>query len=199
MIQFGADTVAITGTVDTLCPSPNERINRINNISLPTVSTVSSVSRVPYIATVSARSANLASVSGAALDETHPDDTLSWKGKTMNPQEVWTVSEMEAEASRRQALRAWGRWRYKASTQELVFDRWKYFADVERMRKSSAECLDTVMQVFGKTWCSPQDFHDFMTGVRTLVNPQATLCSFGSECGHVPEINHDHPEARVQD
>ena len=43
----------------------------------------------------------------------------------------------------------------------------------------SAECLDWIMQVSGKSWFSSADIADFLEAIRETVDPQRNLCCWG--------------------
>jgi hypothetical protein len=77
----------------------------------------------------------------------------------------------------------WGHWIFQRESNELVYREWQLYAvDLDRMT-SSAAVLDVIMQVTAKTWCTAQDAKDLIEAIRSTVDPQATLCSFGVERG----------------
>jgi len=72
-----------------------------------------------------------------------------------------------------------GNWKYCAELKVLRYrDRFGYEVDLERM-ETAAAVLDWVFHVSNKTWCSPLDISDLIEAIRALVNPQASLCSWG--------------------
>lgn len=86
--------------------------------------------------------------------------------------------------------RQWGKWFFVKKTNILEYrERTKdgshyarYYIDLDRMR-TSAECLDWIFQVHGKTWMSDRDRTDLLNAIRERIHPQANLCSFGIERG----------------
>jgi hypothetical protein len=76
-----------------------------------------------------------------------------------------------------------GNWIYDQAAKVLKHQtRPDYEVDIERMTTSAA-ILDLIRQATAKTWVSRQDAGDLIEAIRTIVNPQATLCSWGRECG----------------
>jgi hypothetical protein len=76
-------------------------------------------------------------------------------------------------------------WRFEPETRVLaLYDegRWIYEVDLERCR-TSAGVLDWIMQVASKTWATDAVIAGLARGLKGLLNPQATLCSFGIERG----------------
>ena len=89
-----------------------------------------------------------------------------------------------AEAANRKSRerRQWRRWHLHVRTQELVYrdqrgDR--YAIDLERCA-TSAQVLDWLMQMRGKSWCSTTDIGYLADAFRDILDPQANLCSFGA-------------------
>ncbi len=78
----------------------------------------------------------------------------------------------------------WGPWRYERQNLTLVLreESCRYEVDLERCT-SSAETLDWIMQVASKTWATPEGIAGLVHALRDLLQPQATLCSFGVERG----------------
>lgn len=72
----------------------------------------------------------------------------------------------------------WGRWTYDPKLMTLEID--DYQIDLEPIT-SSAEILDWVAQIHGKAWITPKDFHDLLSALKSLLNPQAHYCSFGQD------------------
>ncbi len=50
---------------------------------------------------------------------------------------------------------------------------------------TSAEVLDWIMQVEEKRWATDQVLAEFVREIRRILNPQATLCSWGKEQGPI--------------
>ncbi len=61
---------------------------------------------------------------------------------------------------------------------------WIYEVDLERCR-TSAEVLDWIFQVAGKTWCTDKILGGLIHMLDKILHPQATLCSFGRERGPI--------------
>lgn len=59
-----------------------------------------------------------------------------------------------------------------------------YQVDVESM-STSAEVLDWIFQLHGKPWVQPADMASFLRLLRVVLDPQATLCSWGTEMGPI--------------
>jgi hypothetical protein len=75
----------------------------------------------------------------------------------------------------------WGTWIYHESnfTLECRDQRGQlYEIDLDRCR-TSAEVLDWIFQVHGKTWATPRIMSDLLDAFHDLLDPQACLCSFG--------------------
>lgn len=77
-----------------------------------------------------------------------------------------------------------GDWRFLPETRVVRHVRTSYEVDLDQAR-TSAELLDWVFQLHGKTWVTPTVIHDFLTIVDRLLRPQATLCSCGVERGPI--------------
>lgn len=74
--------------------------------------------------------------------------------------------------------RDFGKWKYTPGTKVLEHKTSHYQVEVELMPDAAA-CLDWIFQATAKRWCSPQDTADLVEAIRAIVNPQATLCSWG--------------------
>ncbi len=75
----------------------------------------------------------------------------------------------------------WGAWRYVATnfTLECQDERGCiYDVDLERCR-TSAEVLDWIFQIHGKTWATAEILKDLLDALDDMLSPQATMCSFG--------------------
>jgi hypothetical protein len=78
---------------------------------------------------------------------------------------------------------AWGKWTFDPEVKVLRHhDAPTYEVDVEDMR-TSAEMLDWIFQLHGKSWVTHQDLGDLVEALWYLIDPQATLCSDGHEQG----------------
>ena len=59
---------------------------------------------------------------------------------------------------------------------------WAYEIDLERCR-TSAQVLDWIMQVASKIWATDAVIAGLVRALNDVLDPQATLCSFGQERG----------------
>lgn len=75
---------------------------------------------------------------------------------------------------------SWGPWRLSDDRTELVHQHWDYPVDLTRMT-SSAEALDWIMQVAGRSWQDDVSLAGFVRALNDLLAPQANLCSFGRD------------------
>jgi transposase len=76
-----------------------------------------------------------------------------------------------------------GNWTYDEGAKVLTHRAFPgYQVDVARMTTSAAT-LDIIFQTTAKTRYSRQDAGDLIEAIRVIVNPQATLCSWGRERG----------------
>ena len=69
-----------------------------------------------------------------------------------------------------------------------------YTVNLKNMQTSAA-MLDVIFQVSNKLWCTPWCIRNLMDNLQMLVNPQAALCSGGSEKGPVkivPKVPKDY-------
>jgi len=86
----------------------------------------------------------------------------------------------QMEASRDRTV--WVNWIYHPSNLTLECrDECGFFIyeiDLERCR-TSAEVLDWIFQVQGKTWATAEIVNNLLEALDDLLNPQGTLCSFG--------------------
>jgi hypothetical protein len=77
----------------------------------------------------------------------------------------------------------WGRWTFHADNVTLVHgddDGHEYEVDIEECR-TSAKALDLILQVSKKTWSTDADVANLLAALNDLIDPQATLCSFGED------------------
>src|SRR5438105_766909 len=80
---------------------------------------------------------------------------------------------------------SWGAWRLNLRDLTLEFNGGgDYYVDLEGCI-TSAEVLDSICQVAGKTWATAENLGDLVRAVNDLVQPQAQLCSMGVERGPV--------------
>jgi hypothetical protein len=79
-----------------------------------------------------------------------------------------------------------GFWRFEPASLVLaLYDsegRYFYEVDLERCR-TSAEVLDWIAQVAGKTWCTDSIVAGLVRGLDELLDLQGRLCSGGMERG----------------
>jgi hypothetical protein len=63
--------------------------------------------------------------------------------------------------------------------------------------RTSAEVADWIFQISSKTWATDAVLAGLVRALRTLLDPQATLCSFGEERGPIDvEVTLDHVAAQ---
>jgi hypothetical protein len=76
----------------------------------------------------------------------------------------------------------WGHWTLITSTWVLRFNNagWEYEIDLETIT-SSSQMLDWIFQVLGKSYICGDDITNLLHALRELFDPQANLCSFGSD------------------
>lgn len=48
---------------------------------------------------------------------------------------------------------------------------------------SNAKILNWICQIWKKSWCTAEVIADFIEQINVLIDPQATICSSGRECG----------------
>ena len=92
------------------------------------------------------------------------------------------LKEAAADREKLKHRRAWGDWKLRTDILTLTYDdgRFDYEIDLERCC-SSAEVLDWIFQFDNKTWSGPVATGDLIHALRDIINPQATLCSFGRD------------------
>jgi hypothetical protein len=87
---------------------------------------------------------------------------------------------------------SWGPWVYDPSDHTLnhgpVTD-WVYFIDLREIT-TSAQMLDWIFQIAGKTWGTPAVVGGLVQAFEDLLNPQGALCSFGMERGPIRVRDH---------
>lgn len=90
-----------------------------------------------------------------------------------------------------------GPWAFDAEsmTIDLGPDGIYYWIDLERCQ-TSAEVLDIIMQVAGKSWATDEVLAHLVRMIDTLLHPQGSLCSFGQEKG--PYDARPHIRARIE-
>jgi hypothetical protein len=74
--------------------------------------------------------------------------------------------------------RLWGVWQLNAERLALVHTPDGYEIDLEDI-STSAQMLDWIFQV--RRWASPQEMADLLTALGDIFQPQANLCSGGSD------------------
>jgi hypothetical protein len=73
----------------------------------------------------------------------------------------------------------WGSWEFDRRTLVLRHvGGYGYEVDLERCN-TPAEVLDWIAQIEGKTWGTPVVVGELVAAICDLLNPQATLCSWG--------------------
>lgn len=72
----------------------------------------------------------------------------------------------------------WGRWTFNRRALTLDLGDGEYEVDLERCN-SSAEVLDWICQVAGKSYVNSEDLGDLVLAINDLLRPQAALCSWG--------------------
>ncbi len=76
--------------------------------------------------------------------------------------------------------RQWGRWHLSVETLELAYvqdQRTFYRIDLERC-STSAEVLDWIFQLRGKSWTRVIDMGHLIDALHDILDPQANLCSW---------------------
>lgn len=71
-----------------------------------------------------------------------------------------------------------GQWKFNTRSLELSFQD-DYFVDLEQMT-DSAKILDWIFQVRSKSWATSEVLTGFIDALQTLLHPQESFCSFGS-------------------
>lgn len=82
----------------------------------------------------------------------------------------------------------WGNWAYVPSQGDCppVLCHVGSFYEIDLWTcRTSAEVLDWIFQVAGKSWLTPDDLCDLINAFRVLLNPQARLCSGGWDQGTI--------------
>jgi hypothetical protein len=75
---------------------------------------------------------------------------------------------------------AWDIWRLDPRNYTLVAGSWqRYYVDLERCL-TSAQMLDWIIQVAGKTWATADVLAGLVHALDEVLRPQARLCSLGS-------------------
>ena len=74
----------------------------------------------------------------------------------------------------------WGNWRFDAKTLILKNVQYNYQIDLEEC-DTSANMLDSIFQLCGKTWMTPDDLGHLVQALDDVLRPQANLCSFGTD------------------
>ena len=92
-----------------------------------------------------------------------------------------SLMQLLDEVDLRSSRTTWGCWIYHPEnfTLECRDERgFIYEVDLELCR-TSAEMLDWIFQVQGKTWATAEIVKDLLDAFDDLLSPQACLCSFG--------------------
>ena len=76
----------------------------------------------------------------------------------------------------------WGYWELDTTELTLTFDPSdhgrEYWIRLDTIN-TSAQMLDWIFQLSGKTWMTPKDRADLLDAFEDILDPQATLCSGG--------------------
>lgn len=107
----------------------------------------------------------------------------SYPGLEPDIPDVCTVLEIAEILLRQPPRKRWGPWRIDKKNQCIYHYALEYWISLSHLR-TSAQVLDFIMQVSHKRWMSSSDTGWFIEAIRDLVNPQATMCSFGVERSH---------------
>ena len=79
--------------------------------------------------------------------------------------------------------RRFGNWEFDRERLTLAYPvtrNYQYEIDLEEMT-CSAEILDWIFQIRGKTWATPQVMHDLLKAIQILIHPQQNVCSWGKD------------------
>ena len=79
--------------------------------------------------------------------------------------------------------RQFGNWEFDQEMLTLTYPvtrNYEYEIDLEKMR-CSAEILNWIFQIRGKTWATPEVMYDLLTAIRVLIHPQQNVCSWGKD------------------
>lgn len=99
------------------------------------------------------------------------------------PPIVDAASLMELKPPEPTTRKVYGPWVYYASNQELVWNK-RYPIDLEDLN-TSAQMLDTIFQIFGKSWCDQECIFQLLAFFEDYFHPQRNLCSNGGEKGPI--------------
>jgi hypothetical protein len=80
-----------------------------------------------------------------------------------------------------------GRWKFYTESLTLQHTVSGYpveFSDIH----TSAKMLDTIFQVWQKSWATPQDISDMLRAMYTMLDPQKNYCSWG-QSQTVPDVH----------
>jgi hypothetical protein len=72
----------------------------------------------------------------------------------------------------------WGQWILDMGAHVLHHTEGCYDVDLDQMN-TSAEMLNWIFQITGKTWATKEDLGDFLHALDYLLNPQGNLCGSG--------------------
>lgn len=106
---------------------------------------------------------------------------------------VRTAKEMAeawaADRARRPEREWWGPWRLRRESFVLEFyEPGRSGSSYEVPLDNAASCaglLDTIVQVFEKTWSTPEVMTWFLAAINDLIHPQSSLCSMGVDRGRI--------------
>ena len=80
------------------------------------------------------------------------------------------------------ARRTWGNWKLTTTSLELLMQRPGsfYAVDLERLN-TSAEMLDTIIQVAKKKWATPEVVGCLVKAFQDIFEPQTQICGCGTD------------------
>ena len=81
-------------------------------------------------------------------------------------------------------MKHYGPWKFDDKNLTLTHSHTDYEIDVEEW-KTSAEVLDWIFQIQAKSWNDPVTMKGLIDAIEEIINPQANLCSFGTEKGPI--------------
>lgn len=92
----------------------------------------------------------------------------------------------------------WNKWQLNVNAPELYYTLpgGVYPIDLEQFTHS-AEVLDTIMQVAGKTWATDACIAGLVHALNDILRPQANLCSFGKDKRVSPPVLQQHLQSII--
>ena len=80
-------------------------------------------------------------------------------------------------------MKNYGPWKFNSKNLTLTHEN-GYEIDVESWT-TSAEVLDWIFQIHSKTWNNADTMQGLILAIEEIIDPQANLCSFGTEQGPI--------------